>query len=54
MNIFYLSEDPEHTVSAYRAYYLGEKAHLAKWTKREVPLWWVLSINSTEKSSGNF
>lgn len=44
----------EDTVSAYRAYYKGEKAHFAKWTKREVPLWWVLSINSTEKSSGNF
>jgi len=26
-------------VTAYRAYYHGEKAHFAKW-KNEVPLWW--------------
>jgi hypothetical protein len=27
-------------VTAYRAYYRGEKRHLAKWTKRAAPYWW--------------
>ncbi len=26
-------------VVSYRRYYIGEKAHIAKWTNREVPLW---------------
>ncbi len=25
---------------AYRAYYMEEKRHLAKWTDREIPYWW--------------
>jgi len=29
-----------NVVTAYRAYYLGEKRHLAKWTNRKVPYWW--------------
>jgi len=29
-----------NAVAAYRAYYMGEKRHLAKWTKRENPYWW--------------
>ena len=33
----YKTLDP---VSAYRAYYLGEKKEIAKWTKREKPEWW--------------
>lgn len=28
------------TVSSYRKYYLNDKRHLAKWTKRETPFWW--------------
>lgn len=28
------------TVQAYRNYYIGEKANIAKWTKREPPQWW--------------
>jgi len=32
----YRSNNP---VSAYRAYYNGEKSNLFKWTKREVPGW---------------
>lgn len=28
-------------VDAYRAYYVGEKAHFAKWTRREQPEWWI-------------
>ena len=27
-------------IKAYRAYYMGEKRHLAKWTNREIPAWW--------------
>ena len=33
----YHNEDP---VAAYRAYYMGEKRHMAKWTKRPQPPWW--------------
>ena len=29
-----------NAVKAYRAYYRGEKRHLAKWTNREMPYWW--------------
>jgi len=28
-------------VEAYRQYYIQNKAHLACWTKREQPVWWV-------------
>lgn len=31
-----------HPVIAYRQYYLGEKAHFAKWTNRDEPLWFTL------------
>lgn len=27
-------------VASYRNYYIGEKQHLAKWTRREPPPWW--------------
>lgn len=27
-------------VQAYRDYYMGEKSHIAKWTHREIPIWW--------------
>lgn len=27
------------TVHAYRSYYIGEKSHLAKWSKRRTPVW---------------
>lgn len=30
----------EDAVKAYRDYYIGEKAHLASWKKREQPEWW--------------
>lgn len=29
-----------NVVTAYRAYYMGEKRHLAKWTNRKKPCWW--------------
>lgn len=28
------------SIKAYRDYYIGDKKHLAKWTKREVPKWY--------------
>ena len=30
----------ESAVSAYRAYYMGEKYRFAKWTKAPIPEWW--------------
>lgn len=30
------------TTAAYRAYYIGEKADFAKWTKRPTPAWFVV------------
>jgi hypothetical protein len=29
-----------NAVSAYRAYCIGEKQRLAKWTRRDPPIWW--------------
>lgn len=28
-------------VKSYRSYYIGEKQHIAKWTKRPTPFWFV-------------
>ena len=33
----------QNAVEAYRNYYLGEKAGLAKWTNREIPEWFTLT-----------
>jgi hypothetical protein len=30
----------EDTVTSYRNYYRGDKAYIAKWTKRSRPEWW--------------
>lgn len=30
----------EDTVQSYRNYYRGDKAYIAKWTKRDIPDWW--------------
>lgn len=30
---------PGDPVSAYRQFYLGEKMHFAKWTRRRIPAW---------------
>lgn len=38
MSDYCKNEDP---VVAYRTYYIKEKRHLAKWTKRSVPFWWI-------------
>ena len=32
---------PGDAVAAYRAFYLGEKAAFARWTRRAPPAWWV-------------
>ena len=29
-----------NVIKAYRAYYVGDKRHLAKWTNRPPPPWW--------------
>ncbi len=31
----------ENAVESYRNYYNKEKRHLAKWTRRTVPHWWI-------------
>lgn len=31
-------------VTAYRQYYIGEKSHIAKWSKREKPEWFVQGV----------
>lgn len=33
-----VADDP---VSAYRAFYIGEKKHFARWTRRQKPEWFV-------------
>jgi len=37
----YKKDDP---VEGYRAYYLGNKAHIASWKRRDPPFWWVGGI----------
>lgn len=32
----------DNHVKAYRSYYIGEKQSLANWTKREMPLWYLI------------
>ena len=32
---------PGNAVQAYRAFYRGEKAAIAQWTRRPEPAWWV-------------
>lgn len=32
---------PGDAVSAYRAFYLGEKHRFARWTRRPEPEWWI-------------
>lgn len=38
-------------VAAYRAYYIGEKSHIAKWTKRSIPDWFKETVDVSSKSS---
>jgi len=40
-----LSQQSFHdVVDAYRRYYIAEKKHFARWTKRSEPSWWPVSI----------
>jgi hypothetical protein len=32
----------ENPIQAYRDYFIARKSHLAQWTKRDVPLWFLL------------
>lgn len=38
----------DNAVDAYRAYYMGEKARFAVWSKREPPQWWHEHMNTLE------
>lgn len=40
---------PDDAVSAYRAYYLGEKAEFATWKRREMPPWFVRDLALMKK-----
>ena len=40
----------EDIVQAYRKYYIMEKQHLAKWSKREIPEWWTNNALSIRES----
>ena len=33
-------------VSAYRRFYTGEKAHFARWTRRDVPEWFIAAVGT--------
>ncbi len=43
-------KDPD-PVKAYRAYYLGEKAAFAKWTKRNTPEWYLTNDKTMVQSA---
>ena len=36
---------PHYTVESYRAYYLGEKVKMSRWTNRSMPEWFADGIN---------
>ena len=37
-------KNPNDAVSAYRNYYMNEKARIATWTKTETPYWYVVEV----------
>lgn len=37
---------PNYTIESYRAYYLGEKVKMSRWTNRAMPEWFADGINS--------
>ncbi|HET58638.1 MAG TPA: hypothetical protein ENN35_09395 [Deltaproteobacteria bacterium] len=43
---------PGDAVSAYRAYYVGEKSEIARWTRRRIPRWYREALARTEKKRG--
>lgn len=42
---FKVDNDP---VTAYRNYYVGDKAYMAKWTKRNTPIWFSIGTAAEE------
>ena len=40
----YIKESTPDPVTAYRLYYLLEKRHLAEWTRRPEPQWWLEAL----------
>jgi len=36
----------DYTVKSYRAYYLGAKVKMSRWTDRAMPVWFADGINS--------
>ncbi len=36
-DVYKIHDDP---IRSYRSYYIGEKRHIAKWTKRPIPEWY--------------
>ena len=42
----------DDAISAYRKYYIGEKNRFAKWTKREIPLWYSQGLFELNNSKG--
>ena len=37
---------PDYTIQSYRAYYLGEKVKMSRWTNRHMPEWFATGINT--------
>lgn len=37
-------KNPDDAVSAYRNYYMKEKARIATWTKTETPYWYIVEV----------
>ena len=37
---------PGDAVSAYRRFYIGDKAHFARWTRRDVPDWFATAVGT--------
>jgi hypothetical protein len=37
---------PHYTIESYRAYYLGAKVKMSRWTNREMPTWFADGINT--------
>jgi hypothetical protein len=42
---------PGDPVSAYRAFYLGDKAEFATWKKREAPMWFAKGLKMMKRAS---
>jgi len=39
-------------ITAYRNYYVGEKSRFAKWTNREIPVWYTQGLLELNNSKG--